>query len=1048
MNCLLLITIFTLIKLEQGYNWTNYVVPSSEYAASSLSVISYSAEYPMFSYYILSAGVTRVITVKCLDRTCSNQKTDFIYGQTGILPQSSDKQSDISLYMEVTGDVSISFKDILTNGITLYKCAANENCLAPIIQIQASSNASTPILAENNDGLYIVSINIDNELEGYDCSGGSCIEQVIDTTKLYKFISAYDKADGFLNIVSQANDTSNYIVNCDNDICSSSEVYTYATINNGIFVDSHIAGDRFPSTVYWSGSSEKYVFIHCSDEDCSGPVSTNYISIPTASNTNAKFFSGILGSNGYTLMVYQDSAMNNLNLITCLNYTCSIYTNQTIFTNILIDSQMKLVLTKYDGLSIIYRNISDFKVYILSAGCNPGDVYTHGSDIKCNKCPSGYITSTGLESECTICPNGTYSNLELTQCLTCSPGTYNPSEGAWTINNCTSCPIGYFNNITGSDTCTKCPFGEYQDEEGQIQCKECPIGTYNSILGANNISQCIECDNGFYGDVTGSSICKSCTPGTYQDEFGQIDCKLCNAGKYGPSTAAASETLCSNCLGGTYSDAGSDSCDICPEDTYQNTEGSDECIDCPNGGVCKEGTSVPVSDYGFQANPDNLFTFYECVPAEACPGENKCKAGYETVDAYCSSCSLNYFRIQGRCDECPNDTAWIIAGLVIIYVLFVLLSVPVGSQGHKFGIVSTFISYLQIISLYGYFDVNGGPLWNGLFKALSVALFNLELISPECSGAGIDYYEMWRLQMSLPYITMGILLIDYVFMSNYNKYKPYNRSDIIGEYKYFNSVLNKIREIYIELRTVGSTQLRIYYYGAGLFMITILYAIVTKASVSILTCIEHSDRQVLSSNLSIECYTEEWNSHVWFAWVTLIVYTIGLPLTLLVIFKFHHDVLEDPNTNLILGCVTDKYKNRHPYYEILIMTRKSLIIVLVFTLFDSPLTAIVIIMAMMIMSFIIVYKYQPFWTIHLNRFDYMTSVSSWIILIFAAILESDANTPGNTKTTIGICSIVSMVISCLYGCYLGFLHGVLYKRDKSDPSTSSGKVLFTLISKV
>ena len=62
---------------------------------------------------------------------------------------------------------------------------------------------------------------------------------------------------------------------------------------------------------------------------------------------------------------------------------------------------------------------------------------------------------------------------------------------------------------------------------------------------------------------------------------------------------------CSSCLPGSYSKAGFPNCNLCSKGTYQDSEGSGECIDCPNGAVCDKGSVFPSSAYGHQVDPED-----------------------------------------------------------------------------------------------------------------------------------------------------------------------------------------------------------------------------------------------------------------------------------------------------------------------------------------------------------------------------------------------------------------------------------------------------------
>src|SRR5690606_22967351 len=108
-----------------------------------------------------------------------------------------------------------------------------------------------------------------------------------------------------------------------------------------------------------------------------------------------------------------------------------------------------------------------------------------------------------------------------------------------------------------------------------------------------------------------------------------------------------------------------------------------------------------------------------------------------------------------------------------LFVLFILFVVPLGALGFKFGMPSMYTSFLQVVSLYGYFKIEGGSIWHSSFNILSISTANIQVGRPECAGVPSDFYTVWRLQMSLPYIAAVITLLYYFTIKFLNNWKPY-----------------------------------------------------------------------------------------------------------------------------------------------------------------------------------------------------------------------------------------------------------------------------------
>ncbi|XP_078324759.1 uncharacterized protein LOC144622663 [Crassostrea virginica] len=155
----------------------------------------------------------------------------------------------------------------------------------------------------------------------------------------------------------------------------------------------------------------------------------------------------------------------------------------------------------------------------------------------------------------------------------CQPGTYGKD------GKCVPCPIGQFNS--GGQWCLLCPLGTYEDGTGSSQCKQCPLGMYQDKIGS---SQCKQCLPGTHEDGTGSSLCKQCPPGAYQDETGSSQCKQCAPGTYQPHHAQTSADSCLPCNAGKFQpNWGKHACWSCQPGSYQPDVGQTSCLPCPSG---------------------------------------------------------------------------------------------------------------------------------------------------------------------------------------------------------------------------------------------------------------------------------------------------------------------------------------------------------------------------------------------------------------------------------------------------------------------------------
>lgn len=287
------------------------------------------------------------------------------------------------------------------------------------------------------------------------------------------------------------------------------------------------------------------------------------------------------------------------------------------------------------------------------------------------------------------CPQGTYEFNNT--CIDCPAGTYNNYRGKTSISDCINSPPGYYSSA-GANEPTACPLGSYNNVSGSINCLKCPAGTYNNLTGRSSFADCIFCPLGYYSeagvtlciacpigtytDQNGSAKCLNCPPGTYNNLIGKFsikDCKLCPIGYYSSSSGAIG---CTACPLGTYTEtSGSLNCLKCPPGTYgssgMETAPTSSCILCPSGTVnSKEGaisisacTSCPI---GYNASWNRDYCMYMAchIFCEDCYGltNTECYSCNKSIPSLTLSnnaciCNIGYYQttINGELTCARND---------------------------------------------------------------------------------------------------------------------------------------------------------------------------------------------------------------------------------------------------------------------------------------------------------------------------------------------------------------------------------------------------------
>lgn len=69
-----------------------------------------------------------------------------------------------------------------------------------------------------------------------------------------------------------------------------------------------------------------------------------------------------------------------------------------------------------------------------------------------------------------------------------------PSQHA---DNCSLCPEGRYQQLSGRTVCKKCPIAKFSDEEGAKSCKDCNIWEFAERPGETNCDNCFTIESAF-----------------------------------------------------------------------------------------------------------------------------------------------------------------------------------------------------------------------------------------------------------------------------------------------------------------------------------------------------------------------------------------------------------------------------------------------------------------------------------------------------------------------------------------------------------------------
>ncbi|XP_071494914.1 sushi, von Willebrand factor type A, EGF and pentraxin domain-containing protein 1-like [Diadema antillarum] len=142
----------------------------------------------------------------------------------------------------------------------------------------------------------------------------------------------------------------------------------------------------------------------------------------------------------------------------------------------------------------------------------------------------------------------------------------------------------------------------------------------------------------FYKQGT-SDTCERCPEGTYQGEYGRTECLSCPEGT---STAAAGSRTAKKCKAvcqpGTFSRTGIKSCTACPKGSYQPHRGSTSCMACPDG-LTTWTVGASSMDHCTDICPRGSTSLTGFAPCTPCP-----RGSYQPASQ------------QTECIPCPDGT--------------------------------------------------------------------------------------------------------------------------------------------------------------------------------------------------------------------------------------------------------------------------------------------------------------------------------------------------------------------------------------------------------
>jgi len=171
-----------------------------------------------------------------------------------------------------------------------------------------------------------------------------------------------------------------------------------------------------------------------------------------------------------------------------------------------------------------------------------------------------------------------------------------------------------------------------------------------------------------------------------------------------------------------------------------------------------------------------------CLPSDSCLGNNTCSGGY--VGDRCATCAEGYYRINGRCEVCP-DHPWLIFVVLLLCICTAgYVAYKLAQKNVNLGILSIGIDYFQVLAIFGAADVSWPPELIDMYNSFSVFNFNVDFLAPDCwtANASLPFKTKWigiTLSPLVVLILIAIFYLSYVIHMKIWKPQIKNHSEML-----------------------------------------------------------------------------------------------------------------------------------------------------------------------------------------------------------------------------------------------------------------------------
>ena len=358
------------------------------------------------------------------------------------------------------------------------------------------------------------------------------------------------------------------------------------------------------------------------------------------------------------------------------------------------------------------------------------------------------------------------------------------------------------------------------------------------------------CDEGFFGVIPGVDSCQECLQCGTADCSGQ-QAAACQGGSSIPQPAPGYWQL-----------------DMTQPLTrqWQHLSGKQEQflrdVKASNPGI---NAVLQLEDLATVQNTPSAsrWVMVPCDPSTACFGNNTCELGY--AGTACQLCADTFYRSRdsrriGKCDTCSASnpgavlfaTAALAAGPLSLLAYFLIKLAP-STVG-----ITLSLQLLQIVAILVKLPMPWGVLARLLSNAGLASMLALAIIPPECSFLKWNFLQSWFAYQSIP-----VMLTAAGVFTGFSHW-----------------VFLLVRRVCVWKRDGPICPILPWQHAlrTWFLLMDLFYVGMVSSALEVFSCKEVGGKQVLSADVEIDCFGEQYNALYISASVAVGLYAVGFPL--------------------------------------------------------------------------------------------------------------------------------------------------------------------------